>query len=127
MFKHISFIVLAGWAVCFAGHQCATVDTAAKKVDTLAKKTDSSAAPSVQAMDTLLLLTIEELARYNGKNGMQAYVAVDSVIYDVTGVPAWKNGSHHGVKAGTDASKAIKKSPHGKKVLKKLKAVGKLK
>jgi predicted heme/steroid binding protein len=81
----------------------------------------------VQTKDTLLSLTIADLAKYDGKNGNKAYVAIDSVIYDVSNLKSWKNGEHKmGVKAGLDQSEKILKSPHGKSVLKKLKVVGKL-
>jgi predicted heme/steroid binding protein len=82
------------------------------------------AAVQKAAPDTLLRLTLAELARYNGQNGMPAFVAVDDTVYDVTKVKAWANGKHHGNKAGTDCSKAILKSPHRKSVLRKLKKVG---
>ncbi len=72
------------------------------------------------------VFTIEELAEFNGKDGKSAYVAVDGVVYDLTKVGAWKKGVHHGIKAGTDASKKITSSPHGKQVLKKVPVVGKL-
>ena len=88
-----------------------------------------SNAPSeqVKADSTKLLqLTIEELAKYNGKDGAPAYVAVDSVIYDFSDMKAWKKGKHHGHKAGLDLTKDIKASPHGKMVLKKKKIVGPL-
>lgn len=81
----------------------------------------------VQTKDTLLSLTIADLAKYDGKNGNKGYIAVDSVIYDVSTVKSWKNGEHKmGAKAGFDQSEKILKSPHGKSVLKKLKIVGKL-
>jgi len=41
-----------------------------------------------------------ELAKYNGQAGQPAYVAVDGVVYDVTGVAAWADGKHHGNLAG---------------------------
>ncbi|QDR79522.1 cytochrome b5 domain-containing protein [Sporomusa termitida] len=64
--------------------------------------------------ETKLILTLDELAAYNGKNGKPAYVAVDGVIYDVTERPAWKNGEHNGYQAGQDLTDIIKnKSPHG--------------
>lgn len=69
--------------------------------------------------------TLSELKKYNGQNGVPAYVAVDGVIYDVT--TAWGGGFHNGVTAGTDVSKDILRSPHGKSVLKKLPIIGKLK
>lgn len=71
--------------------------------------------------------TLEELAEYNGKNGASAYVAVNGVVYDVTGIDAWKDGEHKsGVVAGTDATEAIMQSPHGEQVLAELPVVGKL-
>lgn len=73
-------------------------------------------------------MTLEELSKFNGKDGAKAYIAVDGVIYDVTEVPPWKGGTHQGkVQAGTDGSEMIGLSPHGKKVLEKLPVVGKLK
>ncbi|MBN1499840.1 MAG: cytochrome B5 [Spirochaetes bacterium] len=60
----------------------------------------------------------EELAKFNGINGADAYVAVDGIVYDVSLVKAWKGGKHKmGIRAGKDLSKEIGKSPHGKKVL----------
>ncbi|MDO4778711.1 MAG: cytochrome b5 domain-containing protein [Tissierellia bacterium] len=72
--------------------------------------------------------TLEELSKFNGKNGAKAYVAVDGVVYDVTDSPKWKEGEHQGaVKAGADLTKEIKEmSPHGVKALEKLPVVGKL-
>lgn len=76
--------------------------------------------------DDLLELTLEELAMYDGKNGNDAYVAVNGVIYDVTGVAAWTNGTHNGNMAGTDVSSAINNAPHGTSVLDGLDVVGTL-
>lgn len=102
--------------------------TAVKQQPAAAKEQPVKAAQAAPvAKDSLLTLTSEELATYNGKNGMPEYVAVDGVIYDVTGVEAWKSGSHKGGKAGSDITKKIKgDSPHKLSVLKKLKVVGKL-
>ena len=76
-------------------------------------------------------MTIEELSKYNGKNGEKSYVAIDGIIYDTTNAKGWKDGVHTKsggkVMAGTDASLQIEKSPHKKEVLKDLKKVGKLK
>ncbi len=78
-------------------------------------------------VDGLLSLTVEELAAYNGEDDMPAYVAVDGVIYDVTDVPAWRNGAHNGNFAGNDLTEEINKmSPHGTKVLENLTVVGEL-
>lgn len=75
-----------------------------------------------------LELTLEELAKFNGKDGARAYVAVDGIIYDVTDSSMWKNGDHNGFEAGSDLTDAIKnKSPHGTGKLDGVPEVGKLK
>lgn len=79
------------------------------------------------AADGTLELTLEQLKQFDGKNGNPAYVAVDGIIYDLTNVPAWKNGAHHGYSAGNDLTDIIKnKSPHGLKNLDGKTVVGKL-
>ena len=61
-----------------------------------------------------LILTLEELAQYNGENGNPAYIAVDGVIYDVTDAGPWRGGKHNGFSAGNDLTEEIKTiSPHG--------------
>lgn len=72
------------------------------------------------------VFTLEELAQYNGKDGAKAYVAVDGVVYDVTGLKAWTEGKHNGFEAGQDLTEAIKKAPHGTSKLEGLTVVGKL-
>lgn len=75
----------------------------------------------------LLELTEEELAKFNGKDGQPAYIAVDGVIYDVSNHPAWKEGGHNGYEAGKDLTTEIKeKSPHGVGKLTEATEVGKL-
>ena len=72
--------------------------------------------------------TLEELAKFDGKEGRPAYVAINGIVYDITGVTAWSKGGHGGGKPGTDITPLItSKSPHGDRVTKTLKAVGKLK
>lgn len=61
----------------------------------------------------MILLTLEELTTYNGKDGMPAYVAVDGLIYDVSEHPEWTAGEHGGNMAGTDISAMLKAAPHG--------------
>jgi predicted heme/steroid binding protein len=100
----------------------AKAPVAEKKADSVAAK-EQTAKPA----DSVKVFTIEELAKCNGQNGAPAYVAVDGIVYDVTNVKAWTGGKHHGNGAGADVTDVIKKSsPHGLKVLKNLKVVGKL-
>ena len=74
----------------------------------------------------MIKLTIDELAMYNGEDGQPAYVAIEGVIYDVTGIPAWTGGKHNGNMAGQDLTEAIKKAPHGDSKLEILKIVGEI-
>jgi predicted heme/steroid binding protein len=71
-------------------------------------------------------LTLEELAAYNGKNGMAAYVAVDGMIYDVTNHPEWTMGEHGGNIAGTDITAMLKAASHGLGKLDEVPMVGTL-
>jgi predicted heme/steroid binding protein len=74
------------------------------------------------------VFTLDELAKFDGKNGNPAYIAVDGVVYDVTNVPEWKGGSHWGrFFAGKDLTTEIKTlSPHGVSKLKGVPVVGTL-
>jgi predicted heme/steroid binding protein len=80
------------------------------------------------ATEEMIELTLEELKKYNGKNDMPAYVAVDGVIYDVTESKYWKDGGHNGFEAGQDLTKEIKEvSPHGIKNLERVEEIGLIK
>ena len=68
--------------------------------------------------------TKESLAKFDGKNGNPAYVAIDGVVYDVTGNPDWAEGEHNGNLAGQDLTVAIGQSPNDKSVLGNIKEVG---
>ncbi len=71
--------------------------------------------------------TVEELSQFDGRKGNKAYVAIDGIVYDVTGNASWRNGRHkRGLRAGNDLSGMLRKSPHGNSVLKKMAIVGRL-
>jgi len=74
-----------------------------------------------------LLLTLEELKAFDGKDGRPAYVAVDGIIYDVTNSIPWKNGEHNGFSAGNDLTREIKEiSPHGAGKLQNVVEIGRV-
>jgi predicted heme/steroid binding protein len=77
---------------------------------TAPKKTSTSSTPASGKT-----FTVEELAKSNGQNGQPAYIAVDGVVYDVTGSSFWAGGNHsvcpQNSMAGKDLSEAIKSAP----------------
>nr|WP_246840457.1 cytochrome b5 domain-containing protein [Lactobacillus xujianguonis] len=56
------------------------------------------------------IFTKDKLAEFNGQDGHKAYVAVNGVVYDVTDIPEWHGGKHHGNLAGQDLTEALKHS-----------------
>lgn len=70
------------------------------------------------------VFTLDELAKYDGKGGNPAYIAVDGIVYDVTYEAAWAGGTHFELKAGNDLSEQINSCHDKNKILKNLKQVG---
>jgi len=81
---------------------------------------------SPQNLSTQRTFTLEELAKYNGKNGNPAYAAVNGTVYDVTNNATWAAATHFGLSAGNDLTNAFASCHAGQPVLNKLKVVGKL-
>lgn len=71
-----------------------------------------------------------ELAKNNGLDGNECWVAVDGVVYSISGFSEWQMGRHipseGKATCGRDLSGVIGESPHGKSVLQLLKQVGTL-
>jgi predicted heme/steroid binding protein len=113
---------------------CIVMNLSAEDSTTVAPAPDSVTAATVaqtqqpsDSVAALPLFTLKEVAAFNGSGGKPAYVAIEGVVYDMSPIKAWKKGRHHGHTAGFDLTKMLlKKSPHGPKVLKKLKAVGRV-
>ncbi|HKJ04646.1 MAG TPA: cytochrome b5 domain-containing protein [Geopsychrobacteraceae bacterium] len=73
------------------------------------------------------MMTVAELAKYDGRNNQPAYVAVNEVIYDVSESPMWQDGNHldqH--QAGQDLTEDLKRAPHVRKVIERFPTVGRL-
>ena len=68
--------------------------------------------------------TMEEIARYDGKDGQPAYIVVDGVVYDVSNVSQWSSGSHFGFEPGADVTDALAAAPHGANQLNNAEIVG---
>lgn len=67
------------------------------------------------------------IEKNDGQNGNPAYVAINNRVYDVTHIPAWQDGTHHGNKAELDLTDVLfDYSPHKDRVLANLPKVGTL-
>ena len=97
-------------------------------INNLEKDQDRSNSPvagthPAQANQTF---TKAELAKYNGKSGMPAYVAVNGTVYDVTNNAAWGAATHFGLAAGNDLTAQFASCHTGQPILQKLPVVGKM-
>ncbi|POS80551.1 hypothetical protein DHEL01_v201052 [Diaporthe helianthi] len=55
-------------------------------------------------------ISLEELAKADGKDGHKCYVAIKGKVYDVTGNKMYQPGNSYNVFAGKDASRALAKT-----------------
>ncbi|MGB4588881.1 MAG: cytochrome b5 domain-containing protein [Clostridiaceae bacterium] len=70
--------------------------------------------------------TLNELSHYDGKDGAQAYIAIDGIVYNVTSADGWTEGEHEGYSAGQDLTAAFESSPHKEATLNRLEIIGTL-
>ena len=69
--------------------------------------------------------TLEELKKYDGKQGRPAYIAFKGKVYDVTDDYLWVDGDHQGEHAaGIDLTAQIATAPHGEENLERVKQIG---
>jgi len=72
-------------------------------------------------------MTLEELARHDGRDGRKAYIAVNRTIYDVTASKLWLGGDHmHKHQAGQDLTEALLDAPHVRAVVERFPVIGRL-
>lgn len=125
--KMITLLLSAGLLFGACGTtQATTTDNTATSAPASSAVSSSEAASSSSPQSNAQTFTLDELAQYDGKNGNDAYIAVEGIVYDVTNAAKWQNGNHYGVQAGTDCTTAISRSPHGSSVLDGLPIVGTL-
>ena len=121
--------ILLSLTMIFIAVACAAAPAATEPAVEAPAATEAPAVTEAPAAteEAGLELTLEELAKFNGKDGQPAYVAVDGIIYDVSASAFWKDGQHNGFEAGKDLTTEIKeKSPHGIAKLANVVEVGKL-
>lgn len=76
-------------------------------------------------MATERKFTIEELKKYDGKEGRPAYIAYKGKVYDVTEDFLWIDGEHQGEHtAGRDLTEGMALAPHADDVIERVKLVG---
>jgi len=69
--------------------------------------------------------TVDELARYDGKDGRPAYIAYKGKVYDVSGSFLWRGGRHQALHAaGIDLTAALAGAPHREDLLDRVPVVG---
>lgn len=104
----------------------ADTTTQTQPAETTAAASSSTAESTTTAATTVAqkTFTLAELAQYNGQNGNPSYVAVNGIVYDVSALQQWKNGTHQGYLAGVDLTKDFQSAPHGTEVLLLAKEVG---
>ncbi|HEX2988515.1 MAG TPA: cytochrome b5 domain-containing protein [Chloroflexota bacterium] len=74
-----------------------------------------------------MIFTLEDLARYHGRDGAPAYIAYRGVVYDLSGSYQWRNGKHQVTHlAGRDLTGGLKDAPHGEDLLDRFPILGKV-
>ncbi|MBN2553561.1 MAG: CopD family protein [Spirochaetales bacterium] len=70
---------------------------------------------------------LEDLPKYDGKEGRPAYVLFRNKVYDVSASPKWREGAHFRAHAaGENLTKKIDDAPHGEEVLERFPVVAEI-
>ena len=70
-------------------------------------------------------LTLQQLSRFDGKEGRPAYIAYQGKVYDVSHSFLWKEGRHQVLhEAGKDLTGALESAPHGPDLLARVSLIG---
>ena len=76
-------------------------------------------------METTRKFTLDELGKFDGKEGRPAYVAYNGKVHDVGDSYQWIDGEHLGEHyAGKDLTEQMAAAPHGEDVMDRMKLVG---
>jgi predicted heme/steroid binding protein len=119
---YIAFLIGFGYVELFYKNAGVKEEIAIEQT-TAATETITTNQESSNTESQERFFTREELAEYNGKSGMPPYVAVDGVVYDMTGV--FIDGSHFFHTAGQNLTDAFFMH-HVKSQITKYPVVGKL-
>jgi predicted heme/steroid binding protein len=75
-------------------------------------------------LETNRKFTLDELRKFDGKEGRPAYIGYKGKIYDVSESSQWIDGDHLGHAAGEDLTEQMDIAPHAEDVLERMKVVG---
>jgi predicted heme/steroid binding protein len=75
-------------------------------------------------METTRKFTLDELGKFDGKEGRPAYVGYKGKVYDVTESSQWIGGDHLGHVAGEDLTEQMEIAPHDQDVMERMTVVG---
>jgi predicted heme/steroid binding protein len=71
------------------------------------------------------VFTVDELAKFDGKDGRPAYIAFQGKVYDVSASDEWQDGLHYEEHpAGADFTDDMDFAPHNEDVLATFPVVG---
>jgi predicted heme/steroid binding protein len=128
-----AFVLVAslGLVACGQGGSDTTELTTQVTGGSTTDTTDATVTSTTDSGSEQTTFTLDELAQFDGKDGRSAYVAVDGVVYDVTGSRMWPEGGHArcdlGAAAGQDLSELINKAPANMRgLLSRMPVVGRL-
>jgi predicted heme/steroid binding protein len=69
--------------------------------------------------------TKKELAQYDGKDGVSAFIAYEGKVYDVSHSFLWQDGQHQVLHtAGVDLTASLDQAPHGADLLERFPVIG---
>jgi predicted heme/steroid binding protein len=133
LLKTLALVLAASLALAACGQGGSNSTTLSTQVTggSTTETTDVSSTSTTASGSGETTFTLDELAQFDGKDGSSAYVAVDGVVYDVTGSRMWPDGTHarcdFGATAGQDLSEVIKKAPANmRQLLSRMPVVGRL-
>lgn len=73
----------------------------------------------------MLTFTRAQLAQYDGKNGIPAYIAYRGRVYNVSQSWQWRGGRHWAMhQAGADLTSSLDQAPHGADMLARVPVAG---
>jgi predicted heme/steroid binding protein len=121
-------LLSVGCATTTSPSSSALISSSSQSNQQITSSSIASSISSSSSTSALLELTLEELKQFDGKGGRKAYIAVEGIIYDVSGNLNWFRGNHNGYEAGRDLTLEIDTlSPHGRSKLLDVPKVGRIK